>query len=107
MPSAAKQLRRVEHLRTQQRLAAREHDHPRAERRQRVGDARRSRRASDRPRRCCFHQSHDTQRLLQRLVGKKITQRQHERPVRHLAEPDERRGGEREMRGHALTSATD
>ena len=68
MPARAEQLRRVEHLRPQQRLAAREHHHPRAERRQRRGDAR------DLVERqivgaVCFHQSHDTQRLLQRLVG--------------------------------------
>ena len=71
--ACAEHRRGLEHLRPQQRLAAGEEHDARAERRQRVGDARRSPPASDRRRRCDFHQSHDTQRLLQRLVGKKIT----------------------------------
>ena len=70
MPVGAEQARRLEHLRPQQRLAAREHDQARAERR--AATRRRdaiSAEAQIVRRRCDFHQSHDTQRLLHRLVG--------------------------------------
>ena len=81
----AEQPRRVEHFGAQQRLAAGEHHQPRAQSRQRRRRAARSPRACRSPAPLLRHQSHDTQRLLQRLVGIEDDQRQDERPVRRFA----------------------